>query len=176
MQLTDSIRQTISLCFYEVRINDPPTETRLKDRSVCEATSDLICTLTTGPSPTDLPARRADQTAPAFPLCIQTNFIKDWEYSHRKYCRSHWSRTQKSLIIETERIRELGERFMFWNREHLFVHSAFREYIFHTTAYVQYENAFYGLTIRIGFFVIMSYFCVIARSLVFIDLVNRFYK
>ncbi len=70
--------------------------------SMCEGTSDLLCALTMGPGPTDLPARRVDQTAPAFLLCIRTNFIKDREYSHRKHCRSHWSRTQKSLIIEKE--------------------------------------------------------------------------
>ncbi|CAM4621826.1 unnamed protein product [Leuciscus chuanchicus] len=59
-----------------VQINDAPMEMFLKD-SVCEGTTDLLCTLTMGPGPTDLLARRVDQTATAFPLCIQDNFIKD---------------------------------------------------------------------------------------------------
>lgn len=69
---------------------------------MCEGTSDRLCTLTMGPGPMDLQARRVDQTVTAFPLYIQANFIKDGEYSHRKHGRSHLSRTQKSLIIKKE--------------------------------------------------------------------------
>lgn len=84
-------------------------EMYLKD-SMCEGTSDLLSALTMGP------ACRADQTALAFLLCIQTNFIKDRDYSQRKHCRSHWSRTQKSLIIKKECKNDRIRRGDLWNK------------------------------------------------------------